>query len=39
MRLTDRQRQWVWFVGLLVGGMAAMLILSGLVRLVLKLGG
>jgi hypothetical protein len=35
MRLTDKQRQWLWFAGLVVGGMAAMLILAGLVRLML----
>ena len=33
MRLTDKQRQWLWFVGLVVGGMAAMLIFAGSVRL------
>lgn len=39
MRLTDRRRQWLWFAGLVTAGMAAMLLLAGLVRLVLKLGG
>ncbi|HSO18648.1 MAG TPA: hypothetical protein VLT88_04285 [Desulfosarcina sp.] len=35
MRLTDRQRQWLWFAGLLAGGMAAMLALAGVVRWIL----
>jgi hypothetical protein len=35
MRLTDKQRQWLWFAGLLVGGMAGMVVLAGLVRLLL----
>jgi hypothetical protein len=39
MRFTERQRQWLWFVGLFAGGMAAMLVLAGLVRLMLKIGG
>jgi uncharacterized membrane-anchored protein YjiN (DUF445 family) len=38
MRLTDNQRQWLWFAGLVVGGMAGMLILAGLVRLILGMG-
>jgi len=38
MRLTDKQRQWLWFAGLIVGGMAAMLALAGLVRLMLGMG-
>ena len=38
MRLTDKQRQWLWFAGLIVGGMAAMLILAGSVRLMLGMG-
>ena len=37
MQLTKRQRQWLWFIGLFFSGMAAMLVLSGLVRLILKL--
>jgi len=39
MRLTDKQRQWLWFAGLFVGGMAAMLVLAGGVRLILGMGG
>jgi hypothetical protein len=39
MRLTEKQRQWLWFVGLFAGGMAAMLLLAGLVRVALKIGG
>jgi len=35
MRLTDKQRQWLWFAGLVVVGMAAMLVLAGIVRLML----
>jgi hypothetical protein len=35
MRLTEKQRQWLWFAGLFVGGMAAMLVLAGIVRLIL----
>ena len=35
MRLTEKQRQWLWFAGLFVGGMAAMLVLAGIVRLML----
>jgi hypothetical protein len=35
MRLTEKQRQWLWFAGLIVGGMAAMLVLAGIVRLML----
>jgi hypothetical protein len=38
MRFTERQRQWLWFVGLLAGGMIAMLLLAGLVRMILKAG-
>jgi hypothetical protein len=37
-RPTEKQRQWLWFAGLLVGGMAGMLALAGLVRLVLGMG-
>jgi hypothetical protein len=37
MRLTEKQRQWLWFTGLFAGGMAAMLLLAGVVRLMLKL--
>ena len=35
MRLTDKQRQWLWFAGLLLGGMFAMLVLAGTVRMLL----
>jgi hypothetical protein len=35
MRLTDKQRQWLWFAGLFAGGMLAMLILAGAVRMIL----
>ena len=38
MRLTEKQRQWLWFAGLFVGGMAAMLVLAGIVRLMLGMG-
>jgi hypothetical protein len=38
MRLTEKRRQWLWFAGLFVAGMAAMLVLAGLVRLMLGLG-
>lgn len=37
-RLTEKQRQWLWFIGLFVGGMAAMLVLAGIVRLMLGMG-
>jgi predicted phage tail protein len=37
-RLTEKQRQWLWFAGLFVGGMAAMLAMAGLVRLMLGMG-
>jgi hypothetical protein len=35
IRLTDKQRQWLWFAGLLVGGMGGMLVLAGIVRFLL----
>ena len=35
IRLTEKKRQWLWFVGLFIGGMAAMLVLAGIVRLML----
>jgi len=38
MRLTEKQRQWLWFAGLFAGGMAAMLVLAGIVRLMLGMG-
>jgi hypothetical protein len=38
MPLTEKQRQWLWFVVLLVGGMAGMLVLGGVVRLILGMG-
>ena len=28
IRLTEKQRQWLWFAGLFVGGMAGMLVLA-----------
>ena len=37
-RLTEKQRQWLWFAGLFVGGMAAMLVVAGIVRLILGMG-
>jgi len=38
MRLTEKQRQWLWFAGLFVGGVIAMLVLAGIVRLMLGMG-
>jgi hypothetical protein len=38
MRLTKKKRQWLWFAGLIAGGMAAMLVLAGVVRLMLGMG-
>ncbi len=38
MRLTEKKRQWLWFAGLFVGGMAGMLVLAGIVRLMLGMG-
>jgi len=38
MRLTEKQRQWLWFAALFVGGMVAMLVLSGIIRLMLGMG-
>jgi hypothetical protein len=38
IRLTEKQRQWLWFAGLFFGGMAAMLVLAGIVRLMLGMG-
>jgi len=37
-RLTERQRQWLWFLILFAGGMAAMLLLAGIVRFILGMG-
>ncbi len=37
MRFTKEQRQWLWFAGLFAAGMAAMLVLAGLVRLILRM--
>ena len=37
--LTEKQRQWLWFFGLAAAGMAGMLMLAGLVKMVLKIGG
>ena len=33
--LTEKQRQWAWFAGLWVGGLAAMAVLAQAVRLML----
>lgn len=38
MRLTEKQRQWLWFAGLFAGGMVAMLVLAGIMRLMLGMG-
>lgn len=38
MPSTKKQRQWLWFAGLFVGGMIAMLVLAGSVRLLLGMG-
>jgi len=35
MQLTRKQSQWLWFAGLFIGGLAAMAVLAGVVRLVL----
>ena len=35
-RLTEKQRQWLWFAGLFVGGMVAMALLAVFVRIVLR---
>lgn len=34
-RFTEKKRQWLWFAGLFLGGMIAMLVLAGIVRLML----
>jgi hypothetical protein len=39
MRFTEKQRQWLWFAGLFVGGMIAMGVLAGLVRVMLGIAG
>jgi hypothetical protein len=39
MRLTEKQRQWLWFVGLVAGGMIAMGLLAGLIKVMLRIGG
>lgn len=39
MRFTEKQRQWLWFLGLFAGGMIAMALLAGLVKIMLKIGG
>jgi hypothetical protein len=38
MRLTEKKRQWLWFAVLFLGGMLAMLVLAGIVRLMLGMG-
>lgn len=35
-RSTEKRRQWLWFAGLFAGGMIAMLLLAGLVRVLLR---
>lgn len=37
-RLTEKQRQWLWFAGLFAGGLATMLVLAGIMRLMLGMG-
>jgi hypothetical protein len=34
----EKRRQWLWFMVLAVGGMLAMLVLAGAVRLMLGMG-
>lgn len=36
--VSEKQRQWLWFVGLFFGGMAGMLVLAGLVRVMIGMG-
>jgi len=36
-RIGEKPRQWLWFAGLMAVGMAGMLLLAGVVRLVLKM--
>jgi hypothetical protein len=33
---TEKQRQWIWFVALWCGGIAAAFVLASLVRLLIK---
>jgi hypothetical protein len=35
--LTNKQREWLWFVGLWLGGLSATLLLAGVMRLILAL--
>ena len=34
-RLTDRQRQWLWFAGLWLAGLAAVTILGQIIRFIM----
>jgi uncharacterized membrane protein len=36
-KFSEKQRQWLWFAVLMAGGMAAMLLLAELVRLLLRM--
>jgi hypothetical protein len=35
--LTEKQRQWMWFVGLWCSGLAAVLLLAYLIRWMMKI--
>jgi hypothetical protein len=35
--LTNKQREWLWFVGLWLGGLSATLLLAGVMRLIVAL--
>jgi uncharacterized membrane protein len=35
--LTKKQRQWVWFIGLWCGGLAAVLLLAHLIRWMMRI--
>jgi hypothetical protein len=35
--LTNRQRQWLWFVGLWLGGLSATLLLAAVIRLIVAI--
>ena len=37
-RLTKKQEQWAWFVGLWCGGLGAVLLLGYLIKLMFKIG-
>lgn len=34
---TNRQRQWLWFVGLWLGGLSTTLLLAGVMRFIMAL--